>query len=250
MGFGAWALAEGAAPWLPLHDNHLEIIALGIAGLAIAMLPISLLLKWNWETKYFGAGLLSLASGSIINIYPILCIALYSSLPKSICCALVLLNVILTTNWCYRFVNFYRSIYYDKDLFDYIYNEEASAVYYLQQADNQVIDKIFKFNQFPSSRFFISSFAIAFALTPFATLLSRFIGVPFTHIFLAIAATPLSLMFLGLSTKMWLVYYFYPIKIRKKTNKPVYVDMSSQPSKPLSDVKTFLKFPNQLDIQN
>jgi hypothetical protein len=48
---------------------------------------------------------------------------------------------------------------------------------------------------------------------------------------LAIFATPLNLMFLGLSTKGWLVFYFYPSKIKRETNKPVYVDISSRPPK-------------------
>jgi hypothetical protein len=56
-------------------------------------------------------------------------------------------------------------------------------------------------------------------------------GIPFIHIFLAIFATPLNLMFLGLSTKGWLVFYFYPTKIKRETNKSVYVDISSQPPK-------------------
>jgi hypothetical protein len=135
-------------------------------------------------------------------------------------------------------VKIYRDIYHDKFLFHYIYTEEPAAIYYLQQADKKVIDKIFKFHQFPSSKFCGLSLLAAFALTPFATSLSKFAGLPFIHIFLAVGATPLNLMFLGLSTKMWLIYYFYPMKIRKETKKPVYVDMSSQPQTSLHFYRT------------
>jgi hypothetical protein len=63
-----------------------------------------------------------------------------------------------------------------------------------------------------------------------------FCAMPFTHIFLAILALPLNLIFLGASTKMWLVYYFYPMKIKKEKNKPVYVDISSHP---LTSLKSY-----------
>ena len=247
MGFGAWALANGAAPSLPLHDNFLEIFGLGIIASALLALPIPYIFKWNWESKYFGAGLLPFASGSILGIYPILCIALHSSLPAAISLALILVEVILIYRWCFRFIKIYRRIYLNKDLFHYIYSEESSAVYYLQQADNKVINKIFKFDQFPNSKLCILSLLAAFSLTPFATPLSKFAELPFIHIFLAIASTPLNLMFLGLSTKIWLVYYFYPMKIKKETNKPVYVDISSHPSKSLADAKPYQSFRRRID---
>ncbi len=236
MGWGAWALAAGAAPRLPFQQNRLEILGLGISGIAITMLPISYLFKWNWETKYFGAGLLPFASGSILGIYPILCITLYSSLPISIRLALIFFHFALIIRWCYRFVAIYRTIYRNEHLFQYIYNEDSSAVYYSQQADKNVVNKLLKFNQFPSARFVTLSLLAAFSLIPFNTPLSRVIGLPFTHIFLAVAATPLNLMFLGLGTKMWLVYYLYPMKIKKKNQKPVYVDISSKPPMPMPDV--------------
>jgi hypothetical protein len=233
MGCGAWALASGAAPSLPLHNNYLEVFGLSLIACAVVAFPAPYIFRWDWEAKYFGAGLLPFASGSVLGVYPVLCIALYSSLTLPVCIALILTQGILITHWCNRFVKIYRNIYNDKTLFNYIYTEESTAVYYLQQADKKVIDKLFKFQQFPSSRFCIISLFFAFALIPFAGSLSRLTGIPFIHIFLAIGATPLNLMFLGLSTRMWLVFYFYPMKIRKETNKPVYVDMSSQPSTPL-----------------
>lgn len=81
MGFGAWALATGAAPSLAFHENYLEIFGLCMAGLSFLAAPIPFIFKWNWETKYFGAGLLPFASGSILGIYPTICISLYSSMP-------------------------------------------------------------------------------------------------------------------------------------------------------------------------
>ena len=229
MGCGAWALATGAAPNLPLRENYLELFGLSIIACSIIALPAPLIFRWNWETQYFGAGLLPFASGCILGIYPILCIVLYSSLPSSIRFAVMLLETILITKWCYRFVKIYRRIYRDKNLFNYIYTEEPSAVYYSQRADNKIIGKCLKFQLFPSSRFCALALIAAFSMTPFAQSLAIFFGLPFMHIFLAVAATPLNFMFLGLSTKMWLVYYYYPMKIHNETKKRVYVDMSSPP---------------------
>jgi hypothetical protein len=237
MGCGAWALATGAAPNLPLTKNYLEIISLIIITCAIMSIPIPYIFRWNWETKYFGAGLIPFASGAIIGIYPILCIAFYSSLPSIIRITLVVLQTILINHWCTRFVNIYRKIYNNKILFYCIYKEEPTAVYYSQQADKKVINKLLKFEQFPSSKSFVLAFLCAFSLVPFATPLSKIAGIPFIHIFLAIGATPLNLMFLGLSTKMWLVYYFYPKKIIREINKQVYVDMSSRPPKFLRSLR-------------
>lgn len=233
MGLGAWALATGAAPSLPLYDNYLEVFGLSISVCAILALPVPYIFRWNWEAKYFGAGLLPFACGSIIGIFPTLCIVLYGSPPLIVSVVLILAQCLLIARWCNRFVKVYGEIYRDKNLFSYIYAEEPTAVFYLQQADKKVVDNILKFQQFPSSKFFIISLFAAFSLIPFATSLSRFFGVPIIHIFLAVGAMPLNLMFLGLSTKMWLVYYFYPIKIKKETKKPVYVDTSSQPEKSL-----------------
>lgn len=238
MGFGAWALATGAAPSLPPHENYLEIIGLSIVACAIFAFPIPYIFKWDWKAKYFGAGLLPFASGSILGIYPMLCIALYSSLPFTIRITLILLQSLLIIQWCNRFVKIYKIIYSNDNLFRQIYIEESTAIYYLQQADKKVIDKLLKFQQFPNSKFCAISFFAALSLLPFSTLLSRMAGLPFIHLFLAIGATPLNLMFLGLSTKMWLVYYYYPMKISKETNKPVYVDMSSHPPKSLKFHKT------------
>lgn len=237
MGSGAWALASGAAPKIPLQDNCLEIFGLVIMALAVMALPIPYIFRWGWETKYFGASMFSFGTGSIIGIYPVLCIAIYGSLPFSIRLSLALLEFFLIIWWCSRFVNIYKSIYQDRELFSYIYTEEPDAVYYLQQADKKVIEKIMKFDLFPSSKFFVLSFLSAFAMVPFSSPISKFVGVPFTHVFLAVSATPINLMFLGLSTKMWLVFYLYPMKIKRDINKPIYVDISSRPIKYVSHLR-------------
>lgn len=227
MGFGAWALAAGAAPGLPLHDNYLEMLALAIMTVTLLSLPIPYIFRWNWETKYFGAGLLSFGSGSIIGIYPLLCIGLYSSLPITLRLSFILSQAALIAWWCSRFVRIYEIIYRNKRMFNFIYAEEETAVYLVQQADKKIVEKVFKLNQFPGTKLTVLPMILAFSMAPFATSVSRLSGIPFIHIFLAIGMTPANLMFLGLSTKAWLIFYHYPGKIKKQTNKPVYIDKSS-----------------------
>jgi hypothetical protein len=231
MGLGAWALADGAARNASSHNNFPEVLGLGIVVLALVASPVPYLFRWDWKAKYFGAGFLCLATGSILGLYPILCLALFSSLPLVLRLSVALIQAAIIAKWCYRFVEIYKKIAEDRALFQCIYAEEGEAVYYLQQADKHLIDRKLKFSQLPSSGTFLLALLIAFSLVPFAFPVARLIGLPFTHIFLAIAAAPLTLMFLGLSTKMWLVYYFYPSKIMRETHKPVYVDISSQPCK-------------------
>lgn len=231
MGWGAWSLAAGAAPSVPLRQNYLAVFALGMMAYAVISLPVPYLLKWNWETKYFGAGVFSLASASIIGVYPALCIAQYSSAPLSARILFAGIEGAAIIWWCSRFVRIYQIIYRNSSLLNYIYREESNAVYYLQRADKKIIDELLKFKQLPDMKYCLLFMLIAFGLIPFSSSVSLFFKIPFIHIFLAIGATPLSLMFLGLSTKIWLVCYLYPSKIKKRVNKRVYFDMSTNPGK-------------------
>lgn len=229
MGSAAWALAINAAPRVPIHQNYLETFSLAVILLAVIAAPIPYLFRWNWETKYFGACCISLAGASIAGIYPFLCLLLYSSLPLLIRLVIVAVEGALIIVWCRRFVEVYRIAYADKQLFCCIYEEEATAVYYLQTGDRKVIEELLKFKAFPDGKYFVISILIAFSLVPFASSVSQFIGIPFFHVFIGICTLPINLMLLGMATKGWLVYYFYPKKIKGATNKPVYVDMSSKP---------------------
>lgn len=245
MGWGAWALAMNVAPSLPPHENYLEVISLGVVLLAIFALPVPYLFRWDWKAKYFGAPVLSLALGSIAGIYPFLCILFYSSLPLIARLAIIILEAVAIIRWCARFVRFYEAVYADKILFNSIYEEEPAAVYYVQQGDRKVVEELLKFEVYPSSKYFVLSLLAAFSLVPFASSVSRFVGVPFFHVFMAVCALPMNLMFLGMATKGWLVYYFYPMKIKRETNKPVYVDISSQPVRAINSKSMLQRGPNK-----
>jgi hypothetical protein len=235
MGLSGWALADGAVPDIALAQNYLAISGLLICALAVASAAIAYLFKWEWKAKYYGAGFVSFASGSILGIYPILCIVIYGAWPLWARLGFLVLHFFLIVWWCRRFFLIYRDIFTDKKLRDSIYQEEEDAVYYLQQGDKIVIEKTLKFPQFPSNKFVIFFMVAAVLLAPYMRIVSNFVGVPFTQIFLAVSMTPVNLVFLGLATKMWLVFYHYPSKIKLETGKDVYVDMVSKMTKNARD---------------
>lgn len=63
---------------------------------------------------------------------------------------------------------------------------------------------------------------------PYATYLKSTVGLPFTHLFLAIAALPTDMMAIGLVTRGFIVYYVYPRMRFKESGKRVLVDLVSR----------------------
>ncbi len=226
-----WALALGAAPELPFQENYLATIGVAISSLAIFIFPAPYLFRWNWEAKYYGSFLFPFATGLVLGVCPMLCITLYGALPLIWPATVLLLEIIAITWWSWRIVELYKGIFKSKHLFYSIYVEKEDAIYYYLQVDKAVVENTICFRISPSSIYFIPPMLLAFSILPFALSVSKFVGVPFTHIIMAIIGAPLNLLFVGICTKCWLVFYHYPKKIKKKTGKRVYVDMSSLPEK-------------------
>lgn len=235
MGIFAFGLADGAAPNTPLSKNYLEIFSISLMALSLAAIPIPHIFQWNWEAKYVGALMFQMTSTSIIGIYSVLCIAQYSTLPFFWRILITIIFSLIIIRWILKITDDYTNLYLDKDIIFYVYEEEPDAVYYLKQAD-QEISKKFKLDPYPNSKYSLIFFISAFLMVPFASNISNFFGIPFTHIFLAIFFIPLDLMFIGIGTKMYLAYFFYPNKIKRLLKKPVYADLTSKPRNPLIPV--------------
>jgi hypothetical protein len=131
--------------------------------------------------------------------------------------------------WCRRFTALYKKIFNSDELRACLYQEESDAVYYLQRGDKYLLEKKYKFRQFPSGWQFVGCLLLSFLLVPFGGTASSVIGVPFANLFLLIGGFPVSLMCVGLAVRGWLVFFFYPCKIRRTTGKRVYVDMTAKP---------------------
>lgn len=224
-----WALATGAAPTVAYEDNALAVFSVRLLIASLIFTPLPWLLRWDWKTWYFGSGVFALASVPLMQVVPLLCIFLYGDLPRGLSWSLLLLEVGLIGWWCARFVRIYRRIFADPDLWKKIYVEENDVIYYLQDVDKWVLEKKLRFNQSPTAVMFVVPMAFAFLLVPFMGPVTRFVGVPFTHIFLAIGGISISLLCLGLAMRSLLIFYYFPWKLKRATGKNVYVDMATGP---------------------
>lgn len=230
MGLIIYFLASGAAPDMPIRQNIIAMFGLAIIASAILVFPIPYLFKWNWEAKYFGASLFPLASASALGFSPILCIALFGTLSFLLRLTLASVEMVTMVWWCVRMARVCKRIY-TSEILKSIYLETDDAVYYLQREDNRILWRKISYFCTPPVGYFILAALLSLMTLPFARFISHFVGVPFMHILLAVGAGPLQLLILGLCTKGWFVYYYYPKKIWRETGKPVYVDISSKPDK-------------------
>jgi hypothetical protein len=227
MGATGLALADGAAPTVPFMENPLSVFSLCLLLLSVLLAPIPWLFKWGWQVKYFGVTCFHGGSCALMGWTPMLSIVLYGKLPPAISLAFLGFNIALTIWWCRRFVLFFRRIHDNQSLWNHLYVEEQDAVYYAQKYDKWLFEKKFKFAQIPSNFFCVSAILIAFSLVPFMNTVTRLVGVPFTHIFLAVGMVPINLIFLGMATKVFLIYCHYPWKIKCQTGKTVFIDMAT-----------------------
>jgi hypothetical protein len=219
-------LARNAAPDVPFNHNPVCLLGALVAILAFGMLLIPRLFKWGWESKYYGASLFNLGSITLIFLSPYLCLVIYGKLSLTMRAAIFFSGLIAHILWCRRFVIFYRTVK-NTEASQMIYQEDTDAVYYMQQVDKYVMEKEFNFHQFPSGRYFLLFGALAFFMIPFMGSIISVTGVPFMHAFFIVGTIPISLMAAGISTRAWLIFYYYPMKIKSVTGKKVYVDMSA-----------------------
>lgn len=225
-------LASVATPKIRFLDNPLVIFCLGVSAAAVIVCLVPKIFKWDWRAQYFGFSTFLFASVSLLGIIPWLCLVLYSALSPatrfSIFCAYLAINFW----WCRRFVLFYGRIFSEKNLRNFVYLEDVDAVYYSQKNDNCLMEKRFKFRQFPSAVVVLIPFISAFLLVPFSQTVKVLVGLPFALSFLAIGSLPVTLMILGLTTRGILIFYFFPWKIKKQTGKIVYVDLLTKTAMP------------------
>jgi hypothetical protein len=218
-------IASEATPRRPWISTPLSIFCLCLCPAALATACLPKIFNWDWRAKYFGFSTIYFSSASLLGIIPWLCLLLYSHLALWERALLLIYYFAPTIWWCRRFIKYYRDIYSNKELRNIVYVEESDAVYYLQKNDNWLIEKKYKFNIFPSNLLVIIPPALAFLLAPWMRIVKAHIGLPFPFAFLTIAGLPFVMMILGLTMKCYLVFFYYPRKIKSETGKEVYVDM-------------------------
>lgn len=158
---------------------------------------------------------------------PWLSIVFFSNLPGWIRLLLLGAYSASVVFWCRRFVVYYRQVFFDGNLRRFLYEENDDAIYYLQQGDKTLFEKTLKLDQVPPNLVFVLFMGLAFLMTPFASKLTRLVGIPFIHIFLTVAGLPITLMCLGLAVRGYLIFYYYPWQLKRTTGKEVYVLMAT-----------------------
>ncbi len=226
LGASSLAFANGAAPGLGISSNPLSILAFLVLTVGLALLIIPPVFKWDWRSRYFGVSLAVLGFLMLLGLVPCLSIVLYSKLSLPLRLAILIFYFGIHVFWARRFVKFYNQVEVDPKLWGMLYQEDSDAVYYVQKADVYLIEKKFKFNQFPSAVFFVVAMLMGAALLPFMSMVTTAVGLPFPHIFLTIAALPVSLMGMGFAVRAWLVFFHFPAKTLRLTGKRTYVDMT------------------------
>lgn len=222
-------LAIGAAPEISFRNNPIAILCCMIIAIAWISFFIPRIMSWGWKTKYFGVTSLHLAAFLIFCIIPSLCLICFSRTPLGFRVLILIASLALHFWWAHRFVLFYKRIYNDKILFDFLYFVEGSEVYYMQRVDKYLIENIFRLRQMPGDRYVVGFAVLGISTLFFADRVILWTGLPFVHSFLAIFTIPVSMMLIGLVTRGILIFYFYPAKIRRLSGKEVYVDMVALP---------------------
>jgi hypothetical protein len=219
-------LASGAAPKIDLERNvvvlFMAILLVGYMALAVA----SILFEWNWETKFYGVFLFCVGSISFISISPTLSILIYGNI--SILIKLLIGSLYFFSNfiWCRKFFKIYEKIFYNVNMKNIIFEEDEDAVYYMRSGDNILLKNNFNFSQLPRDGYLFAFLGLGIFLFPFINKLNLILGTPSSVTFLIFSAVPIGWLGVGLTYKVYLVFYFYPAKIKNFTGKKVYVDLS------------------------
>lgn len=218
-------LAYGAAPKVKFVDNPLVLLLLVISIISLLLMPTPAIFRWGWQARHYGFSILCSASISLLAIVPFLAVIFYGEAPLGLKLFVLLFYVATHYLWCRNFARIYKDIFEDADLRSIIYQEESDAVYYMRRGDEFLLEKFYKFSQMPRDRYIAISIGLAIFMMPITRYVTMLMGVPFVHVFLLVAMVPISCMGCGIAFRGFLIFYFYPAKIKKVTGKDVYVDI-------------------------
>jgi hypothetical protein len=219
--------AYGPAPDVPLGRNPIVLGLFAMLFISTGLLIIPKIFKWDWRAKYFGSSAICMLSFSFFTIIPGMALCLYGNAPLAIDLIVAGGYIFAHFFWCKKFHTIYNHVYENEELRKVVYQEELDAVYYSRRGDKYLLDKFYEFSQVPSDRIFVLFIFLACLLIPVMGQAIELAGVPFPHVFLTVAAFPVSLMFSGLAVRSYLIFYRYPARIKRETGKEVYVDLVS-----------------------
>lgn len=222
----------------PFMQNTLTIFGYSVLLSGVLLALISRILKWGWETHYFGVSIFPLLGLAILGWMPMFNLIFNDKFPLIISLGFLAFNLVLALWWSYCYVQLYRKAYSNKRLWQRIYVEEDDAVYYLREGDSRLLEKL-KQTLFPSDSVTLAlvgfPFCIALSLVLFAYWFPSING----EIYITLLSAPLCSICLGMIVKAYLIYFYYPWKIKRATGKNVYIDMASDDGLPPIEGITF-----------
>ena len=122
-----------------------------------------------------------------------------------------------------------QKIFKRKKLLNKMYEPDGNNIYYLQRSDKRIINGIASVNHFPSAFIIVTAIVVGLLFLLYAREISVIVGLPFTHILLAIIVVPIDMMAAGFMVRGWLIYFYYPRIIRRQSGRVVLVDLVSAP---------------------
>jgi hypothetical protein len=225
LGILCLPLAFSAAPTLPFARNLLALLCALQSITSLFLMIVPRLFCWDWRAKFFGASSFYIGSVSVVGIVPMSSVVCFSILPIWIKSLVFIAYVAPLVWWCKRFFDHYAEIFANEISRKMLYHEDSDAIYYMQGNDDLLIKKRKALTHFPSNLFFILAFAIAIAILPFALTLVNVTGIPTIHLLLTILGLPIALMCSGFAARGFLIFYYYPYRLKQECGKDVYVLM-------------------------
>lgn len=215
-------LVDGASMDTPVMANPLSLLCIAVCALSALLMVVPRVFDWGWDAKYFGVSAMYIASTASLGGISWLCFLFFGLPPLPVRVLLFLVYIAVLIAWCFRTVSFYRKAQ------GRLYREDGDAVYYMWESDRRLV-KMKRFAISPNGWSYVISVGLAFAVLAVIRPATELTGLPFTHVFLGIATLPADMLTLGMATKGFLLFYYYPGRIFRKTGKKVYVDMTSKP---------------------
>lgn len=216
-------------PYDRSFDDPAMQFAAGMVGAGIVMLALAFVYRWTWQTRHIGVAFLNLLVLSSTSLVPALWISIDSGLSAP--WRALLAQVVVAAHLLYgrRTLQDCRKIAADDTLFGLLYQEDEEAVYFLRKVQARFREQLFQEKKVARSRLDIGLSAAAVALAVVLATLADIQDLPAVPILGAIGCLPLSVWILCVVLRGWMFHVWYPLQIRRRTGKHVYLDQGTWP---------------------
>lgn len=215
--------------WEIFFDDPMAHLALALVAGGIVLVVGAALYPWTWRTQHVGVMFLVLSPLSLASLVPFLWISFDSGLQDPWRTVLVEVYVLAHVIYVWRAVWRSMKMMSHPPLFNLLYEEDKTAVYYYANARSHLSRKLY-----PQEA--NDEFALDMILSIVTMVVALVLGIwasakdlPALPLLFGIGGLPLSVWVACVVARSWMFYYWYPMRIRRRTGKPAYVDMRNIP---------------------